>query len=162
MEFVITVGYLGEQIREALPRLYPTRKFTFVEVDLYEGPGSSLGYSMLKAVPYLQCPFIFHTCDTLIFGHPIPEPSQNWMGGYRMAGDISQYRTIEISGTGKAININEKKQGTSDQVFIGFFGIYDYALYWESLKKLYDRDPLYQNLNDTMPLNDMLQMGVSF
>ncbi|MFZ2187702.1 MAG: hypothetical protein WAV46_03720 [Candidatus Moraniibacteriota bacterium] len=161
-EFVVTVGYLGEQVKEALPRLYPTRHFTFVEVDIYEGPGSSLGYSMLKAEPHIQCPFIFHACDTLVFGHPIQEPNKNWMGGYRAGGDISQYRTIEISADGKAININEKKEGTSDQVFIGYFGIYDYAIYWESLKKLYTADPLNQNLNDTMPLNDMLRAGVLF
>jgi NDP-sugar pyrophosphorylase family protein len=160
--FVITVGYLGGQVKEALVRLYPSHQFSFVEVDKYEGPGSSLGYSMLQAGPYLQCPFIFHACDTLIFGHPIPAPKKNWMGGHRKGGDISQYRTIEINDAGNTVNINEKKQGTSDQIFIGFFGINDYALYWKSLRKLYNADPLNQNLNDTMPLNDMLTSGESF
>lgn len=161
-DFVVTVGYLGEQVREALPRLYPHRKFTFVEVDLYEGPGSSLGYSMLKAAPYLQCPFIFHACDTLVFGNTIPTPERHWMAGYCMAGDLSQYRTIEMNAEGKAILINAKGAGTSDSVFIGLFGIKEYALYWQSLQAAYDTDPLDQTLNDTVPVSAMLQAGVPF
>ncbi len=161
-EFVVTVGYLGDQVKEALPRLYPTRRFTFVEVDKYEGPGSSLGYSMLKAESFLRCPFIFHACDTIVFGHPVKEPNKNWMGGYRMVGDKCQYRTIEISDAGKAVNINEKKEGKSEHVFIGYFGIHDFEIYWKSLRQLYKNDPLNQNLNDTMPLNDMLHKGIPF
>ncbi len=160
-EFVVTVGYLGEQIREALPRLYPNHSFTFVEVDLYEGPGSSLGYSMLQAADQLQCPFIFHACDTLVFGREIPAPDNNWMASYRMEGDVSQYRTVEMGENGEATNINEKKQGSSQEVFIGLFGVADYASYWRHLEALYKADTQDQNLNDVMPLNEMLKDGMN-
>ena len=60
---VITLGFLGEQVKGFLIKNYPERIFEFVSVDIYEGPGSSLGYSMLQAKRNLQCPFIFHACD---------------------------------------------------------------------------------------------------
>jgi NDP-sugar pyrophosphorylase family protein len=51
-EFVITLGYYGSHVKQFLRMAYPRHTFQFVEVDLYEGPGSSLGYSMLKAKDY--------------------------------------------------------------------------------------------------------------
>ena len=64
-EFVVTLGYYGEYVRDFLELAYPERNFTFVEVDNYRGPKSSLGYSILQAREHLQCPFIFNACDTL-------------------------------------------------------------------------------------------------
>jgi NDP-sugar pyrophosphorylase family protein len=66
VELVVTVGYFGEQVKDFLTLAYPERKITFIEVDKYEGEGSSLGYSMLKAKDELRCPFIFHAADTII------------------------------------------------------------------------------------------------
>ena len=36
-EFVIILGYRGDQVREALLAIYPEVRFTFVTVDRYEG-----------------------------------------------------------------------------------------------------------------------------
>ena len=68
VEFVITLGYFGDQVKELLELAYPDRKFTFVWVDNYDGPGSSLIYSLLQAKDVVDCPFVFQTCDTLING----------------------------------------------------------------------------------------------
>ena len=38
-EFIITVGYFGNQVRDFLKLVYPDRIFRFVDVDKYEGPG---------------------------------------------------------------------------------------------------------------------------
>ena len=65
-EFVITLGHFGSHVKEFLEMAYPNKIFQFVEIDKYEGPGSSLGYSMLKAQGYLQKPFYFHCCDALV------------------------------------------------------------------------------------------------
>src|SRR3989344_9090589 len=81
IESVITLGYFGYKIRDYLIKAYPGRKFTFVWVDKYQGDGSSLGYSMLRATDKLQCPFIFHCNDTIIKGS-LPSPEKfNWNGG---------------------------------------------------------------------------------
>ena len=65
-EFVITLGYYGDHVKDFIELCYPKRTFYFVEVDNYNKIGSSLVYSMLQAKQYLQKPFIFHCCDTII------------------------------------------------------------------------------------------------
>ena len=47
--FVITLGHFGSYVKQFLLLTYSDRDFTFVEVDKYKGPGSSLGYSILQA-----------------------------------------------------------------------------------------------------------------
>lgn len=160
-EFVVTVGYLKGQVLERLPKLFPGRKFTFVDVDTYEGPGSSLGYSMLQAEQLLQEPFIFHACDTIVQGKDIPAPDRNWIAGYRMEGDLGQYRTIEAGEDGVITRINDKGEGISRNVLIGLFGIRDYAAYWERLRSLYEANPKDQTLNDTSPFNGLIADGHS-
>jgi len=76
-EFVITVGYFADQIKDFIKIVYPYLKVIFVLVDKYQGPGTSLGYSMLQAKKYLQCPFIFHCNDTIV-SEDIPPPYENW------------------------------------------------------------------------------------
>ena len=44
---VITLGYRGKDVKKYLEENYPDRAFEFVWINKYEGPGSSLGYSML-------------------------------------------------------------------------------------------------------------------
>jgi len=78
---VLTLGYLSDQIKDFMSKYYPDRKVEYALVDRYEGPGTSCGYSILQAERYLQCPFIFHACDTIVF-EPIPAPDYNWTGGY--------------------------------------------------------------------------------
>ncbi len=158
-EFVVTVGYLADQVREALPRLHPDRKFTFVDIDLYEGPGSSLGYSMLAARDLLQCPFVFHACDTIIDGQ-VPAPDQNWIAGFRVE-DSSQYRTLNVKGDTVAY-INDKGAPNFDYIHIGLVGIAGYQSFWRHMTDLYTEAPEYQALNDTLALNRMLDEGTSF
>ena len=64
-EIVVTLGHFGQQVKDFLSLFYPNYNFNFVEVDKYEGKGSSLGYSLLQAKKELDCPFIFQACDTL-------------------------------------------------------------------------------------------------
>jgi NDP-sugar pyrophosphorylase family protein len=51
-EFVITLGYYGNYVKDFLELAYPMKKIHYVYVDKYEGAGSSLGYSMLQARNY--------------------------------------------------------------------------------------------------------------
>ena len=54
IEIVVPLGYKGDDIKDFLEIVYPNRKFSFVDVDLFEGPGSGLGYSLLKCKEILQ------------------------------------------------------------------------------------------------------------
>ena len=66
VEFVVTLGHYGDQVEQFLNLAYPDKKITYVPVENYDGEGSSLLYSMSLCKDELQCPFIFHACDTVV------------------------------------------------------------------------------------------------
>ena len=132
-EFVIPTGYKGELVREFLSLAYPRRKIQFVDVLLYEGEGSGLGLTVLSCKEYLQEPFIFCSCDTLI-NEQIPALDHNWMG-YDHRDNKEQYRTLHISDQGMVESIDEKGLDTSGaaQPYIGLAGIYDWEMFWDAM-----------------------------
>ena len=77
--FIILVGFKKEQIKSFIQAKYPKLDIKYVEVKKYRGIGSGPGYSLLKAKEYLQEPFIFMACDTIVFKRP-PLPTSNWIG----------------------------------------------------------------------------------
>ena len=133
-EFVIAIGYKGELVREYLKLAYPKRIFYFVKVDPYEGLGSGLGYSLICCKKFLQEPFIFSSCDTLVKGE-IPKPSYNWMGCSDVK-DLSFYRTLEIKKT-NVVQIHEKKQShfKNEKAYIGLAGVKDYSNFWQLMSE---------------------------
>lgn len=159
IELVVTIGYLGQQVKEALEKEYPDRKFNFVWVDKFDGPGSSLGYSMLCAKNELQCPFVFHCCDTIVTDE-IPAPDKNWTAGYKVE-NVKQYRTLNIKD-GKVLKIDDKGVNNSNLAHIGLVGIKDYESFWRNLEKLYKADPNLEPLNDTFTINEMFAEGIEF
>ena len=64
-EYYVELGYKGDHIREFLNIAYPERDIRYIEVDKYDGDGSSQLYSISKAERYLQEPFICNDCDTI-------------------------------------------------------------------------------------------------
>jgi choline kinase len=163
--FVVTLGYLGQSVKDHLEANHPERKFEFVWVDRYEGPGSSLGYSMLKAKENLQCPFIFHACDN-IYLEEIPLPDENWIGGYVEDWSASNlplehYRTQSMKD-GRITHLNDKGIPGFDSVHIGLDGIHDYGKWWQSLEEIYDADPNDAQISDVPILNKMIESGSAF
>jgi choline kinase len=150
IELVVTVGYFGEQVKDFLTLAYPERKITFIEVDKYEGEGSSLGYSMLKAKDELNCPFIFHAADTIIT-EAIEEPTENWLA-CQYKENNSQYRTLSWIPNRM---INDKGDLTSKFAYIGLAGIKDYKLFWDSLQDEYEADTSDTTLSDCHAINRM-------
>ena len=93
-EFVIALGYKGNLVKDFLELAYPNKVFYFAYVTPYEGSGSGLGLSLIACEKYLQEPFVFISCDTLVKGD-IKKPDHNWMGYANMKGS-SRYRTLSI------------------------------------------------------------------
>lgn len=153
IELVITLGYFGDHVQQFLELAYPQKNFTFVNVDKYEGEGSSLGYSMLQAKEYLQCPFIFHASDTIVLDKNILEPDKNWIGG-SFGKDSSQYRTISNNRWTTPI-INEKGSINFDSIYIGLAGIYEYDTFWDALEEGYNKNPNDALLSDCYALNKL-------
>ncbi|MER2519187.1 MAG: phosphotransferase [Bdellovibrionales bacterium] len=132
-EFVIPLGHKAHLVREYLQLAYPQRKFFFASVSPFEGPGSGLGLSLLTCKEFLQQPFIFISCDTLV-KEPIPAPDQNWMG-YAELDQIASYRTLCVRD-GKVERICEKGEGSPEthKPYIGLAGIHDYKAFWEAME----------------------------
>lgn len=131
VEFVVTLGHYGSHVKQYLTLAHPDRNIQFVEVDNYMGEGSSLLYSISLCEEYLQCPFIFHACDTILPNDYISSVdfSTNWsIGG---SGENSQsYRTINCVN-GKIASINEKGEQNFDFVYVGVSGIQQYSVFWD-------------------------------
>ncbi|PJA01525.1 nucleoside-diphosphate-sugar pyrophosphorylase [bacterium (Candidatus Gribaldobacteria) CG_4_10_14_0_2_um_filter_41_16] len=156
---VITTGYFSDHVKEFVNLAYPERTIEFIEIDKYEGKGSSLGYSMLKAKEKLQCPFIFHASDTVVT-EKVPEPVYNWTGGYK-SGDSSQYSSWNLLGD-KLISFNDKGAIEYDTIHIGIIGIKEYKKFWQSLEELYLKNPDDTSLNDCRAIERMLEKNSDF
>jgi len=149
--FVITLGHFGSYVKEFLKLAYPNKDFTFIKVNNFEGPGSSLGHSILQAKAELQCPFIFHASDTILTElDTIPNLNHNWCAG-AYKEETSQYRTLRINN-GLVDAINEKGEINFDYSYIGLCGIKDYKLFWSNLENL----PNTHSLSDVHVINKML------
>ncbi len=158
-EFVVTLGYYGDKVKQHLLSQHPDRTFTFALVDKFVGEGSSLGYSMLQAREHLQCPFIFHATDTLVTGE-VPTGVKNWIGVYKSA-DATQYSSWKIGENGELL-FQGRDAKDADFIHIGLIGISDYKMYWDELAALYASNPNDQSLNDCKVLVQMIQNGVTF
>lgn len=132
-EYVIAVGYKGDIVKEYLELVCADRNITVVDVYPYEGKGSGLGYTISCCKDYLQKPFVFCSCDTLV-NEAIPDLTMNWMG-WDDRDSKEQYRTISISDD-RVVTINEKGQNllTDPKPYIGLAGIYDYEVFWDAME----------------------------
>ena len=65
-EFTIAVGHLQQQVKDYLAIAHGDARIRIVEVKNYDGPGSGPGLSLLSCEPYLQKPFFFVSCDSII------------------------------------------------------------------------------------------------
>lgn len=132
-EFVIALGYKGHLVRDFLELAYPERKIYFVDVAPFEGYGSGLGFSLLACKDYLQCPFVFISCDTLV-EEPIPVPDENWIG-FAETTAISDYRTIKLVDS-FVEEIADKGAGIpgTHWPYIGLSGIKDYEEFWRAME----------------------------
>lgn len=158
-EFVITIGYKGELVKEFCSLAYPDRNITFVEVDKFEGDGSSLVYSMLQAQNYLQKPFIFHCCDTIL-ELPVEYPNNNAIVVCKN-GDFYSYSSITGSN-GKTVSMNPKGFEGNDFCYIGLAYYKDYQEFWKAANDIYNKSPNNQSLSDIHCIQEMITQKLSF
>ncbi len=152
VEFIITLGHYGSHVKQFLELTYPDHNFKFVNIDKFQGKGSSLGYSLLQTKPYINSPFIFHASDTIIDNYKIIKPTYNYvLGGYKK--NTAQYRTLNMSSD-KLIKINEQGELNYDLSYIGVTGIKNYNLFFTQLES---QLPIYQeNSSDVHAINKMI------
>ena len=162
-EFVITLGYKGDQVKDFLGHAYPGKKFTFVWVDKFEGEGTSLGYSMLCAKKKLQSPFIYHACDTIVEGFTAPKIKRNWVTGIRVKTGIEHYASFNFDKkTNRVTNFNPRGTKEYGLVHIGLVGIHDYKKFWDKLAGAYESNPNDSSLNDISGISPLIEEGIAF
>lgn len=161
-EFIITVGYLGDLVRQYIEIAHPDVDVTFIEVDKYEGHGSSLLYSMLCAKDHLDTePFIFHACDTITNINVRPFYNDNWLCGYSTTNN-TQYRTFNTQKNGVINKLNEKGETKSDYDYIGVCGIKDFELFWEIAEDILQKNSDEGHPSDYDVIFEMMKQGKGF
>ena len=158
-EFVVTLGHFSQHVRDFLAMAYPNTRIIFVEVDKYDGPGSSLVYSMLKAAKHLQEPFVYHASDTIVADEPIA-PSYNWVAGYKGTGS-SNYASFNVLD-GKVQSVHEKGMPNPDYLHIGWVGISNYQSFWRHARVLIKQNQDDIVLSDVDVIKGMMGAGNEF
>ena len=153
--FVIALGYQGHLVREFLQLAYPRRRFIFAAVDPYQGPGSSLGHSLICCQNYLQAPFIFCSCDTLVT-NPVPAPTHNWMG-FAQAQDLWMYRTLSITDDNVTKICDKGQLADHRKAYIGLAAIVDFELFWQTMNKASEKQLL---MGECYGMNALLPRGI--
>lgn len=162
--FVITTGYYGDHVKQYLKLAYPERDIVFCEVDKFEGNGSSLLYSMYCAKAYLQKPFIFHACDTILAKTSDIEPNNNvnWCAS-AYTTHSEHYRTHKLmQGVPRIIGIDEKGSSENSHAHIGISRIQDYELFWNIAEELLNNFVEDKSLSDCHVINKMIDNKCSF
>ncbi|MDP2651215.1 MAG: hypothetical protein Q8O98_01340 [bacterium] len=132
VEIIVAVGYKKETVMDYLRLAYPERKFTFVEIKKFSGPGTGPGASILACKKHLQCPFIFTTADTIVVEN-IPLPKENWMG-IAPVHETEPYCTVKIRDNA-IYELNDKERNNNHFAFIGLAGVKDYKGFFRVLER---------------------------
>lgn len=151
--FVVTLGYYGEHVRQYLEMVHQSCNIAFVDVENYDGEGSSLLHSMSVAKNHLQSPFIFHACDTIAEGH-VHSLKENWIAS-AVVENADQYRTLRLNSSLKFEGFNEKGEITFDFAYPGICGIKDYEIFWECLDRVLEENNRKRSLSDCDVINEM-------
>ena len=154
VEYVITLGYYGEFVKQFLELAYPERKFTFVLIDNYEGVGSSLVYSLLQTKHVLNCKFIFNCCDSLTDDCiDIPDENTIYVNNNKNA---TLYATITKTNDHYIKNINNKGQINFNYSYTGIAFIKNYNEYWNTVENVYNDNSNEKELSDINVINKLL------
>jgi len=96
-KFIIALGYKGSHIKEFLSLAYPKRKFKFVFVSNFDGPGSGLTHTLRKCSKFINGSFIFHANDSLILkNNYIKNLKKDTIILSNKSSDSIRYRTASI------------------------------------------------------------------
>jgi NDP-sugar pyrophosphorylase family protein/mannose-6-phosphate isomerase-like protein (cupin superfamily) len=131
-EFIVALGYKGEELKQYCQLAYPEHNFTFVNIDKYEGEGSGPGYSSLQCKQYLQRPFYFVVADCII-DSKMPHLDGNWLGVYPTAYP-EKYSTAQLDKDDNVTSFVNKNVEGYDNAFIGLASIWDYDIFWSELE----------------------------
>lgn len=153
-EFVVTLGHKGHLVREFLSLAYPSHHIQYVDVDRYEGSGSSLLYSILQAKHLLQKPFIYHCCDTFTT-IPILFSEENTLVVSKST-EIASYSSIQAIENNVSKMCSKGHKG-NDLCYLGIAYFKDFSLFWKEANHLYNERPADSSLSDVHCIQGMIE-----
>lgn len=158
IEIVIALGYQKNVVKDFLKISFPKRKFRFVNIDKFKGKGSGPGYTLLKCKKFLQCPFIYSSCDTIV-EEKINLPNKNWLGISKVSETKNFLIVKKIKGYCHFFDRKKFNKNNKHNAFIGLAGIFDYKKFWAGLtnnKKLIKNE--IQISNGLTYLNENIEL----
>lgn len=159
-EFVITTGYYGSHVSQFLQIAHKDRDIKIVNVDRYEGDGSSLLASMFAAKHLLQKRFVFHCCDSIISQSESLELNENWCFSSK-SKSAEHYRTHDVRD-GDVVCIKEKGESYTELAHVGVIGVKNYKEFWKNAENLIKNFPNDQSLSDCHVVNNLIKSGFKF
>lgn len=134
-EYYIELGYKGDHIKEFLNIAYPDRDITYINVDNYDGEGSSQLYSIKQAEKYLQHPFIMNDCDSICNDMMrIDHIDEDFICGYdtsKLNGHI-EYNTYNTDRDDNVTMMYDKASIFNPMhTYIGICGIRHFEFFWK-------------------------------
>jgi len=161
-EFIITLGYFGNFVKQYLNLCYPNYNFTFVNVDKFKGPGSSLGYSLYQTKNIIKEPFIFHCCDSIITDKfDISKLKNNTFFVYKPTKKNynmnNLYSTIISKNDKDILKINKKGYPEFDYIYIGISFIKNFKMFFNILEDLIKKNTFKNSLSDIHVAQEILK-----
>ena len=160
-DFIITLGYQGNLVKEFLEMAYDKHNFIFVNIENYDGDGSSLVHSQLECKNYLQSPFLFFCCDSIINDDIIIDKLERNYLFVAKSNEGSLYSSINIIGN-EIMKVNNKGEKDFDYVYTGVSYIYDYENYWNTMMEIYDKNHMNRNLSDIDVISLLINNNTKF
>jgi NDP-sugar pyrophosphorylase family protein/mannose-6-phosphate isomerase-like protein (cupin superfamily) len=147
-DFIITLGYKGDELREFLELRFPKRNFKFISVPNYSNPESGPGKTALMCEEYLRRPFYFIVSDCIL-DSPIPHLDGNWLGAQETSYP-EKYSTMEVDKLDRILDFKQKSQSGHKLAFTGIASIWDHNIFWNELKSNIEKGEIvsaFKNIN---------------
>lgn len=164
-EFIITLGYYGDFVKQFLIMAYPDYNFTFINIDKYEGKGSSLGYSLLQTKDSINSNFIYHCCDCIFLDNIIIDEitEHNCMFVYKGENNSNNYNIFSSVNVGNKFvsKVNDKGETNSDFFYIGVAHIKNYKLFFEILELYVNNNYYNESLSDIHIYKEFLKKSIN-
>lgn len=155
--FIVPVGFASDFVKQYVRMAHPNTNVIFVDVDRFAGEGSGLGYTLIKCKDFLNKPFIFHSCDTIVT-ESIPNVEDNWVGLSKNP-PTHEFRRVRVCEQVVHEFIDKEEDITAEQfTYIGLAGIHDYQDFWESMEL---GGAAAVNLGEVYGLNSLLKKSLS-
>lgn len=134
-EFVIALGYLGDQVKNYLKLAHPKLKVRYIVVPNWQGRGSGPGTSILACEEELQSPFFLYVCDGF-WDSKINDYKNNVVDVGFSGSDLSDYCNFQARNGVVTKIFNKIKTPKSKDIFTftGHAFIKNYKVFFKAIK----------------------------